>query len=69
MCVWFGRDMVKNETGRVSFALAEALAFGTLALHRDFRPPNAKQKDYEPIGGLNTGAYSVRPSCLCISPP
>ena len=31
--------MVETAASRVDFAMAEALAFGTLALHRSFRPP------------------------------
>lgn len=50
---------MQEDSSRVSFAMAEALAFGSLALHRDFRPPNADQSEYEPIEGLNIGAYSV----------
>lgn len=32
------RGMVKDEASRVDFGMAEALAFGTLALHRGVRP-------------------------------
>lgn len=33
------RKMVESPDSRVDFAFAEALAFGTLALQRGFRPP------------------------------
>ena len=33
--------MVKDKKSRVDFGMAEALAFGTLALHRGVRPPGA----------------------------
>ena len=33
------RDMVERPDSRVDYAFAEALAFGTLALHRGFQPP------------------------------
>jgi len=33
--------MVEDKEGRVDFGMAEALAFGTLALHRGVRPPHA----------------------------
>ncbi len=33
--------MVENKNSRVDFGMAEALAFGTLALHRGVRPPAA----------------------------
>ena len=52
--------MVEEEASRVSFAMAEALAFGTLALHRGLRPPGADEAAYQPADGLNRGAYSVR---------
>jgi hypothetical protein len=32
--------MVEDKNGRVDFGMAEALAFGTLALHRGVRPPS-----------------------------
>lgn len=35
------RGMVEDKEGRVDFGMAEALAFGTLALHRGVRPPHA----------------------------
>ena len=37
------RAMVGDREGRVDFGMAEALAFGTLALHRGVRPPQALQ--------------------------
>ena len=52
--------MVEGEASRVNFAMAEALAFGTLALHRGLRPPGADEAAYPPADGLNRGAYSVR---------
>ena len=42
------RAMVEDKKGRVDFGMAEALAFGTLALHRGVRPPNIGSGD---IGG------------------
>ena len=35
------RAMVEDREGRVDFGMAEALAYGTLALHRGVRPPHA----------------------------
>ncbi len=35
--------MVEDKDSRVDFGMAEALAFGTLALHRGVRPPQAPQ--------------------------
>ena len=35
------RGMVEDKEGRVDFGMAEALAFGSLALHRGVRPPHA----------------------------
>ena len=56
--------MVENGDSRVNFPMAEALAFGTLALHRGVQLPGcsphinkaAKKKAAE---GLNRGAYGV----------
>ena len=36
------RAMVEDKEGRVDFGMAEALAFGTLALHRGVRPPSTE---------------------------
>lgn len=57
--------MVEDGDSRVNFPMAEALAFGTLALHRGVQLPGcspdinkaAKNKAAE---GLNRGAYGVR---------
>jgi 2-oxoglutarate dehydrogenase E1 component len=71
--VWLGvhaRGMVHDEDARVDFGMAEALAFGTLALHRGVRPPGsepalqAAAEAPSPAAdaslGLNFGSYSVR---------
>ncbi|CAL5220687.1 g2736 [Coccomyxa viridis] len=70
------RAMVEGREGRVDFGMAEALAHGTLALHRGVRPPqapqaarqasagkdqhSAMQPEEDAVSGLNFGAYSVR---------
>ena len=51
--------MTASPESRVNFPMAEALAFGTLALHRGVRPPGANEVAYQPETGLNEGAYSV----------
>ena len=48
-----------NSSSRVNWAMAEALAFGTLALHKGVIPPNATAADYAPLEGLNRGSYAV----------
>ncbi len=40
--------MVKDEKGRVDFGMAEALAYGTLALHRGVRPHGTHPGSDEP---------------------
>jgi hypothetical protein len=55
--------MVDSAESRVSFPMAEALAFGTLALRRI--PPGASGTPLElrssaAMAGLNQGSYSVR---------
>ena len=55
--------MCKDESSRVDFAMAEALAFGTLALRRGVRPTGVTPSDYssmDPSLGLNRGHYAVR---------
>lgn len=55
--------MCQNESSRVDFAMAEALAFGTLALRRGVRPAGVTPSDYfstDPSLGLNRGHYAVR---------
>ena len=55
--------MCKNDSSRVDFAMAEALAFGTLALRRGVRPAGVNPLDYDstdPSLGLNRGHYAVR---------
>ena len=57
------RQMCQNESSRVDFAMAEALAFGTLALRRGVRPAGVTPSDYfstDPSLGLNRGHYAVR---------
>ena len=59
------RGMVADEDARVDFGMAEALAFGTLALHRGVRPPGSEQAPADASAadaslGLNFGAYAVR---------
>ena len=65
------RNMVASPTSRVDFALAEALAFGTLALHRGAGPAQLRDDSshradasspplQSPQAGLNWGAYAVR---------
>ena len=49
--------MMADGESRVSFAMAEALAFGTLAIHRGI---GAQKEDWRPAEGLNKGAYGVR---------
>eukprot|EP00051_Salpingoeca_urceolata_P002017 m.46182 g.46182 ORF g.46182 m.46182 type:complete len:1161 (+) comp11836_c0_seq1:131-3613(+) len=57
--------MMLQESSRVDMATAEALAFGTLALHRNFEPPGPKTKSAEQECrlvslGLNVGHYNIR---------
>ena len=57
------RQMCQNECSRVDFAMAESLAFGTLALRRGVRPAGVTPSDYfstDPSLGLNRGHYAVR---------
>ena len=56
--------MLCDPDSRVNFPMAEALAFGTLALHRGVFPAGPAVEKYEgssskPDVGLNKGAYSV----------
>lgn len=51
---------MEDKDCRVNFAMAEALAFGSLALHRtDKTPGNSDNRD-KAAQGLNKGAYAVR---------
>ena len=55
--------MCQDESSRVDFAMAEALAFGTLALRRGLRHTGVTPSDYfstDPSLGLNRGHYAVR---------
>jgi 2-oxoglutarate dehydrogenase E1 component len=61
--------MLEADDSRVSFPMAEALAFGTLALRRggprDPGGPTAEERAVEKEGrgalaGLNLGSYAVR---------
>lgn len=65
------RAMLESEDSRVSFPMAEALAFGTLALKRTKGPEaygalshhdmaQEEKKDRFALEGLNLGSYSVR---------
>ncbi|DBA67070.1 hypothetical protein WJX79_005030 [Trebouxia sp. C0005] len=57
------RQMCKDDSSRVDFAMAEALAFGTLALRRGVRPAGVTPSDFfsmDPSLGLNRGHYAVR---------
>ena len=57
------RQMCKDDSSRVDFAMAEVLAFGTLALRRGVRPAGVTPSDYfsmDPSLGLNRGHYAVR---------
>lgn len=60
------RDMVAGPDSRVDFAMAEALAFGTLLLHQGVTPPGValepgvQEAYFDPTLGLNKGHYSVR---------
>lgn len=60
----FARDMVNGSESRVDFAMAEALAFGTLLLHQGVAPPGVtlgqQEAYFDPALGLNKGHYSVR---------
>ena len=59
------RKMVENKECRVNFAMAEALAFGTLALHRGEESSGGEGDQVSAAEGLNRGAYAVSH----ISPP
>lgn len=55
--------MCKDESSRVDFGMAEALAYGTLALRRGVKPAGVDSADYnstDPSLGLNRGHYAVR---------
>ncbi|KAL3139978.1 hypothetical protein ABBQ38_004265 [Trebouxia sp. C0009 RCD-2024] len=57
------RQMCQDESSRVDFSMAEALAFGTLALRRGVGPTGVTPSDYfsiDPSLGLNRGHYAVR---------
>ena len=47
---------MKSSASRVSFAMAESLAFGTLAIHRGI---GSRGVDQQAAEGLNQGAYGV----------
>ncbi len=59
--------MVASPTSRVDFALAEALAIGTLLLHQGVAPPGVElspglqEAYFDPALGLNKGHCT----CLC----
>ncbi|CAG9461158.1 unnamed protein product [Pedinophyceae sp. YPF-701] len=56
------RRMIEGDKQRIDWGMAEALAFGTLALHRGVLPPGVAGDDqyFEPSLGLNKGHYKVR---------
>jgi len=61
------RRMVEGPESRVDWAMAEALAFGTLSLRRGVFPPQwkdmspeDKEKYKDPTLGLNKGHYEIR---------
>lgn len=47
---------MSGKDSRVNFATAEALAFGTLAIHRGI---GSKGQEFRATEGLNKGAYGV----------
>ena len=56
--------MMEDGDSRVNFPMAEALAFGTLALHRGVQLPGCgpdinKASEKKAAAGLNRGAYGV----------
>lgn len=67
-CTWYfapagGRSLIFRPVPRVDWGMAEVLAFGTLALHREVQPESlvlAQTDDptTEAIRGLNKGACS-----------
>lgn len=52
--------MVESPSSRVNWGMAEALAFGTLVLHRERNHPNDGVNYDDPMLGLNKGHYHVR---------
>ena len=69
------RKMVESPDSRVDFAFAEALAFGTLALHRGFRPPAAPgseaatSAEEHPQARLRLAAVEQLGGCTAGYPP
>lgn len=53
---------MENNESRVNFPMAEALAFGSLALHKGVQIPGASCDINKATEGLNKGAYAV--SCF-----
>ena len=54
------RAMVEDRESRVDFGMAEALAFGTLALHRGVRPPQAPQGAQQASAGEDPRSSAQR---------
>ena len=52
--------MVEDRESRVDFGMAEALAFGTLALHRGVRPPQALQGAQQASAGEDPRSCAQR---------
>ena len=55
--------MIRTPGSRVDYAMAEALAFGCLALKQGAHPPNSLgplESSAGPASGLNRGQYAVR---------
>ena len=52
--------MVEGPDSRVDFGMAEALAFGTLALHKGVRPPQALAVAQQASAGADTRSAMQR---------
>ncbi len=59
------RAMVEGREGRVDFGMAEALAHGTLALHRGVRPPQAPQAARQASAGKDQ--HSAMQPGMCVA--
>ena len=60
--LWPGSKMVETADSRVDFAMAESLAFGTLALHRSFRPPKAQKEGLQGSAPSASSAAEAKPA-------
>ena len=55
---------MKDEKSRGDFGMAEALAFGTLALHRGVRPKEAHPAFRPAAAGSSATRYTLTPTTI-----